>query len=106
MANDLFDKLIGPLLVKPVRMVPALLFYVMYVTAIYLYGVVQAKHSKDALFRGACLGFVCYATYELTNWAILKGWPILMVVVDLSWGVFITAISACAGHWVLHKLRK
>ena len=105
-AKDLFDKLIGNLLVQPVRVFPALLFYVMYVTAIYLYGVLQAKDSKNALLRGASLGFVCYATYEFTNWAILKGWPGLMVAVDLSWGIFITSISAFAGRWVLDRLKR
>jgi hypothetical protein len=48
------------------------------------------------LRRGAALGLVTYATYDLTNWAVLKGWPVLLVPVDVGWGIALTAVVALA----------
>ena len=47
--------------------------------------------------RGAGLGFVAYATYELTNWAVLRDWPAWIIPIDIAWGLALTAVSALAG---------
>ncbi len=57
-----------------------------------------ATSTREAATRGAGLGFVAYATYDLTNWAVTAGWPALLVPVDLAWGVLLTTIAAIAGH--------
>ena len=54
--------------------------------------------------RGAALGLVVYASYDLTNWAVLRGWPAFLVPIDIAWGVVLTATAACAGKLVQGRL--
>lgn len=96
-----FYAALGPLRRAEVHLGAAGLFYVMYVAAIVLHAVRPAAGVGDAARRGAGLGFVCYATYELTNWAVIEGWPASLVVPDLLWGVVLTAVCAAVGKRVL-----
>ena len=52
----------------------------------------------SAVLHGALFGFFCYATYDLTNLATLKGWTLPMALVDIGWGTVVTAIAAAAGY--------
>ena len=79
----------------------AVAFYAMYLTAVMVHAVRPAASPSAALVRGGGLGFVCYATHELTNWAVIEGWPGALVPVDIAWGVFLTGVSAGVGRRVL-----
>jgi len=92
---------LGPLRRAEVYLPAAGLFYVMYVAAIVIHAVRPATSLPNAMGRGAGLGFVCYATYELTNWAVIEGWPPSLVLVDTVWGVALTAVCAGVGKRVL-----
>ncbi len=56
-----------------------------------------------ALGYGAALGAFAYATYDLTNAATLKVWPLQLVVVDMLWGAALTGLSSLAGWLVFHS---
>ncbi len=56
-----------------------------------------------ALLVGAAFGFFAYATYDLTNLATLKDWPVGITLIDIGWGVFVSAVSAAAGRWALDR---
>lgn len=92
---------LGPLKRAEVHLPAAALFYVLYVVAIVVHAVRPATSLTNAMGRGAGLGLVCYATYELTNWAVIQGWPASLVPVDILWGVALTAVSAGVGKRVL-----
>lgn len=96
-AADLYARQLGPLMAPEVNGLAAALFYAMYVGAVVRMAVLPATGLGDAARRGAGLGFVAYATYELTNWAVIANWPALLVPVDVAWGVLLTAVSAAAG---------
>jgi len=98
-AADLYAKHLGPLMANPVNAPAAGLFYAMYVGAVVIHAVRPAQSARDAALRGAGLGFVAYATYELTNWAVIAGWPAALVPVDLVWGVVLTGTAAVCGFW-------
>lgn len=98
-ARPFYDEALGALKRDPVHLPAAALFYVMYVAAIVLHAVRPAESPREAFRRGAGLGFVAYATYELTNWAVIRGWPAVLVPVDTLWGVALTASAAWAGRW-------
>jgi uncharacterized membrane protein len=100
-AKPLYDRWLGPLRAPEVYWPAALAFYAMYVGATLRHAVLPAANWREAARRGAELGFVAYATYELTNWAVLAGWPAALVPVDLAWGVVLTATSAAAGRVAL-----
>lgn len=102
-AKSFYDVALGPLKRPTVHWPAALAFYAMYVGAITAYGVVGAESLGNAFSRGAALGFVCYATYELTNWAVLAGWPARLVLVDIVWGVVLTGFASLAGRAALER---
>ena len=84
-------------LLGPVNWTAAIVFYLLYIAAIILFAVNPALQSGSliqALVLGAIFGFIAYATYDLTNLATLKDWPVLVVIVDMIWGTILTASVA------------
>lgn len=101
-AKKLYYSEMGDILLKKPNMVPALVFYAIYVVGSVLLVVVPALEIESwqhAFGMGALLGFVAYATYDLTNLATLKGFSQKIVVIDLIWGTFITAVVAGGAYF-------
>jgi uncharacterized membrane protein len=93
----LYRPAVGPILADKVRVVPAVLFYLVYVAGVVGFvvtPVLAAVDWRQAVLRGAAFGFVAYATYDLTNQATLKLWPTRVTVADLTWGTVATALAA------------
>lgn len=103
-AKPVYDAALGGLRRQPVYWPPALIFYAIYVLAISRFAVMRASNRRDALKRGASLGFVSYSTYELTNWAVLASWPSILVPIDIAWGVVLTGTTALAGRASMERL--
>lgn len=103
-ARPFYDSSLGLLKRPTVLWQAAALFYLFYVGVIVTMAVLGAQTPSDAARRGASLGLVAYATYELTNWAVLSGWPALLVPVDIAWGVFVTALAAWVGRLAFERL--
>ena len=74
----------------------AILFYLIHALGIVVFPLQMASSWTNALLYGALFGFFAYATYDLTNLATLRGWPVAITVVDLAWGTFATALAAVA----------
>lgn len=102
-ARGLYDAQLRDLKRSEVFWPAALLFYALYVGAIVSWAVAGAASRAHAARRGAGLGLVAYGTYELTNWAVLRDWPAMLVPVDLAWGVALTAVAALAGHSAMFR---
>ncbi len=97
---------IGHLMADKVSYIPALVFYLSYIVALLVFVVNPAVDQKSllkALYLGALIGFVMYGTYDLTNMATLKKWPLLVTVVDLIWGTFITSSTSVVSTWIIMK---
>ncbi|MBI5130546.1 MAG: DUF2177 family protein [Rhodopseudomonas palustris] len=103
-AKDFFASQVGEML-GPVRLLPAVLFYSLYVVGIMVFvnGAANATWQSSLLF-GALFGLFCYATFELTALAVLKHWTWPMVAADISWGVVVTAVSGALGLLIADKL--
>jgi len=94
-AKKLYYGEMGKILLEKPNMLPALLFYVIYVVGVVLFVVTPALEKdslQHALWYGAAFGLVAYATYDLTNLATLKYFSAKVVVIDLLWGMAITAV--------------
>lgn len=105
-ANKFYKTQLGPLLLEKPNMIAAIVFYIIYVIGIVVFAVMPAVAAGDwkvALGLGALLGLVAYATYDLTNLATLKGFPLKIVIVDLIWGTVLTATVATATYTVFTK---
>tara|TARA_B100002051_G_scaffold147570_1_gene139644 strand:+ start:11422 stop:11796 length:375 start_codon:yes stop_codon:yes gene_type:complete len=90
-------------LMGPVNWPAAILFYLIYIAGIIFFAVYPALSGgtvHKAFVLGALLGFFAYATYDLTNLATLKDWPLTMVVVDMVWGTLLTGCVAAASFLV------
>ena len=97
LAKDFFDQQLGPLRAKDTVVVAAALFYVQYVAVITYFAVLPAKTLRTAALRGLGIGWLAYATFEFTNWAVIEGWPAAMVPVDIAWGLVLTSSVAAIG---------
>lgn len=96
-----FDRLSHLLMDQP-NLAAAAGFYAFYVIGIVIFAInpaFQSGSAMTALIYGAMFGFFAYATYDMTNYATLKDWPIEVVVVDVVWGAVITGFSAFVGFW-------
>lgn len=77
------------------------LFYALYVVGVLALAVIpglQAGSLVAALWRGALFGFLAYATYDLTNLATIRDWPLSITLIDLVWGTVLTSATTFAGY--------
>jgi uncharacterized membrane protein len=102
-AKHFYRQHIGHLLSSEVNWGAAVLFYAVYIAGIVFFAIkpaFEAGSAARALVYGALLGFVAYATYDLTNQATMKDWPTLVTVIDLAWGTALTATVAFLSYQV------
>jgi uncharacterized membrane protein len=107
-AKGFFTSQVGDMLGE-IRPVPAILFYLLYVTGILIFvsGPAAATWPSTLLY-GALFGLFCYATFDLTSLSLLKHWNWPVALVDVSWGSFVTAVSSTLGlaiaDWIAPKV--
>jgi uncharacterized membrane protein len=100
-AKRFYERHLGFMLRPDVQWVPAILFYLLFIAGVLVFAVLPGL-EKGSLARtvglGAFLGLVAYATYDLTNLALTKGFPSVVAVVDMLWGTSIAAAIAAVGY--------
>lgn len=98
-AKGLYQEGIGHLMAAKPNLVAAGIFYLLYPLGIWFFAVQPAGDDGvlKAAMLGAALGLFAYATYDLTNMATLKDWPLGLSLLDIAWGGFVTALAASAG---------
>ncbi len=102
-AKGFYRKHLGFILSPEVNWPAAITFYLIYITGIIIFAVAPAMERLSlmrALVLGGLYGFFTYATYDLTNMALIKGWPMKIVVVDILWGMVLCAAVATASFGV------
>ncbi|MEO8523702.1 MAG: DUF2177 family protein [Caldimonas sp.] len=100
LTKDLYRREMGSLMADSFRVVPAVLFYLLYPMAlVYLVLWNQPAGWIDAALRSAVLGLAAYGAYNLTNMAIIRGWPVQLSLIDWTWGGVVTALAGSAGYW-------
>jgi uncharacterized membrane protein len=103
MTSRLYKPGLSPLLAAHFSPGPVVLFYLGYGVGVVILAVsaaIRAESWATAAFHGMVLGFCAYGTYDLTNQATLRGWPLTVTLVDLAWGTALTAIAATVGYGV------
>ena len=107
-AKSIYQQGIGHLMAQSPRLGAAALFYAVYALGLVIFVVMptgEASNWHMALMRGALFGFFAYATYDLTNLATLKDWPIGLSVLDIAWGSGASAAAAVGGYFAYRWAR-
>ena len=100
-----YRSLLGSLMLDQPRLLPAVLFYLLYALGCVVLVVLPSGSWQRAAGLGALLGLVAYGTYDLSNWATLQGWSAGLALMDMAWGTFLTAVCCSVGYFCAHRVR-
>jgi len=106
-ARTFYRKYLGYIMTSNVNWPAAIIFYLLFIIGILVFVVIpglEADSLKATLLRAALFGLITYATYDLTNLATLKDWPLTITIVDLIWGIVLSTtvsyVGFVAGRWL------
>ncbi len=102
MVNRLYRPVIGPIMADKPDMTAAVIFYLISIAGTVFLAIDPALREGSwtrALLNGAVLGFIAYATYDLTNQATLNVWSWKLTITDIIWGTTLTGLSATGGYF-------
>jgi uncharacterized membrane protein len=102
-AKNIYKQQLGELMSPTVNWIAAIIFYLLFIGGLVFFVLMPAVESGSiakALLHGALFGLITYATYDLTNLATLKGWPIQITLIDLAWGTFLGASTSTLAYLV------
>ena len=100
-AKDWYNKLMSPIVTIKFYWPAVIAFYLLYIAGIFVFAVmpgIEAKSLFKTVTLAAMFGFFCYMTYDLTNLATVKNWPIKLVFVDMLWGVTLSTFTAFVAY--------
>jgi uncharacterized membrane protein len=105
--KPVYGAALGPLLADTPRWAPAVLFYLLYVAGLLVFAILpglRTRRGRTAAALGALLGLLAYGTYDLSNYATLRDWPLALTAIDMAWGTVLSAVSATAGYLAASRL--
>ncbi len=105
-AKNFYAKQIGFLMTKTPNWIAAIIFYLLFIIGLVVFVISPALEQKSwlhALAFGALFGLITYATYDLTNLATIKNWPLLVTIVDLVWGSVLSALVSILSFLIARK---
>ena len=106
-AKGFYQKHLGYLMRPQVNWAAAILFYLLFIIGIILFAVrpaLELQSPMRALVYGALFGFFAYATYDLTNLATVRDWPVIVTVIDLIWGTVLCGAVALGSYVISNKI--
>lgn len=99
-----YKKNLGHLMAEKVNYAPAIVFYVLFIAGIVMFVIGPAYLGGGgwsyALIFGASFGLVTYSTYDLTNFATLKKWPLNVTIADIIWGTFLATTTSISVYYL------
>ena len=93
LAKGIYNKYLGKLMAPAVNWPAAFIFYFLFIIGLLYFSVIPALKQNNinlAIIKGILFGLFTYMTYELTNYAVIKDWPINIVIIDIIWGIILT----------------
>ncbi|HUT96200.1 MAG TPA: DUF2177 family protein [Candidatus Paceibacterota bacterium] len=106
-AKDFYRAQIGALMKPNINWIATIVFYLIFIAGLVVFVISPAVGKSSwthALFFGALFGLVCYATYDLTNLAVAKDWPLLVTIIDLIWGAVLAASVSIVTYFIANKI--
>ena len=102
-AKNLYRDDMGSLMASEPKLLAGLGFYLLYALGASIFVILPAISKQSWIYAaqyGALFGFFCYMTYDLTNLAVIRDFPIRLAFIDIAWGSAVTAFSATIAYWV------
>lgn len=99
-AKSMYQQAIGHLMAEQPKLLAAVAFYVLYAAGLMIFAVAPLAEDPawgKTVLMGALFGFFAYATYDLSNLATLRNWPLGLSLMDIAWGSCLSAVAAAAG---------
>ena len=106
-AKNLYRDQMGDLMANEPKLIAGLAFYLLYALGVCIFVIIPALSRQSwiyALQYGALFGLFCYMTYDLTNLAVIRGFPTQLALIDIAWGSFVTAVCSGIAYWVGSRL--
>lgn len=106
-AKNFYAKQLGFLMAKNPNLIAAFIFYLIFIAGLIFFVITPAIDKKmwtHALMAGAFFGLVTYSTYDLTNLATVKDWPLIITVIDLVWGMVVSASVSIITFIIAQKI--
>jgi uncharacterized membrane protein len=106
-AKALYRDEMGDLMASEPKLIAGLGFYLFYALGACIFVITPALTKQSwiqAVQYGALFGFFCYMTYDLTNLAVIRNFPMRLALIDIAWGSLVTAVSAGIAYWVGERL--
>ncbi len=106
-AKDFYRAQIGYLMKSNINWGAAIIFYLLFVVGLVIFVITPAVEKGSwlsALLFGVLFGLITYATYDLTNLALTKDWPLLVTIVDLVWGAVLASSVSVITYFIASKL--
>ncbi len=106
-SKNFYRAQIGSLLKTDVNWTAAIVFYLLFIVGLVIFVITPAVEKSSwmhAVMFGALFGLVCYATYDLTNLAVAKDWPLLITIVDMIWGAVLAASVSTVTYFIANAI--
>ena len=106
-AIDWYASGLGHLMAASPNLIAAAAFYLLFPVGLLIFAVLpgEAASLLKVVGMGALFGFFTYATYDLTNLATLRAWPVGLALLDMAWGSLLSGLCAGAGKLALNAMR-
>ena len=106
-ARGFYRKALEPLLTPNINWTAAIVFYFLFLVGILVFALLPGMKKQSLVYTvsmAALFGFIAYATYDLTNLATLRDWPLLLSMVDMLWGAFLSASTAGVTYLIMSRI--
>jgi uncharacterized membrane protein len=102
-ARTFYKKQLGYLMAPDVNWYAALIFYLLFIVGVLVFVIlpgIKENSLPATILKAALFGLISYATYDLTNLATVKDWPLIITVIDLIWGMVLSTVVSIAGFFI------
>ena len=96
-AKGFYRKALEPLITPNINWIAAIIFYLLFLVGVLIFALLPGMEKRSLVYTiamAALFGFIAYATYDLTNLATIRDWPLMLSIVDMIWGSFLSASTA------------
>ena len=106
-AKGFYRKALEPLITPNINWIAAIIFYLLFLVGVLIFALLPGMEKRSLVYTiamAALFGFIAYATYDLTNLATIRDWPLMLSIVDMIWGSFLSASTATLTYLIMSRI--